>query len=758
MARSRRKANSPPYEDEHLSSDSSDDSGDDQYDTDPTEPDCEDDQLKDAGDVAQLFADNEHLPEYYLQQLEQFDESVYTQEDYSKGTVSLLDQVETRWNQFCACIRKDPQQEFLKLSVGILYTFLDWALNLRRGKNGRRLPGIKRKSSLETFWKVFRLVFERATSGKIENRMNRQMRRVIRKLSRNHKLSCKGREKSTMYVEDLTMVVETVISTTKKKFGHGRHRIALCLFLQLAGLTANRPQAILNLMYRHIRVSLLRDPQGGPHRIVIEFTFEFTKGFLGTKDENTYILPEIIFDPSLVLSPHVSLLGLLFGDRAFKRVEGQEVLFSADQLPRLTIPEDCNELPLLLDPALDDIPVFRQTERSLQGMGISPDKSLPYSTLLPWVKTIGIVTGFRQVARPYSLRYGAAKALDNSGSVSDSLRNLIMHHADTRTFLKYYLDRRIDKNLPALIRGLNPDEDIMHAACRMSRTIDPNRPQDLTSVQSSSVNQRPEILALVQRRDELRQKLGRPLSRHRGTVKYDTYRKLNQEINGARERARNALLSQIQEKYDQEQPMLEVQRQLSEATLEKEVKTKLQRSEELPLPQKRLIECLLSLPPPTLDQEMRRRTEAIDAVAVYCQFEEGETCRLPRNKRFQNELVGLDGPGNRPSEDEVTESKSQPVAPFEAAFRSIMKDHRPLFCFICLGQSELDMKKRVQQFASHGDVSKHIKRKHLQNIAAGTVISCNICDQKFDKVIHFQRHAIDFHSTVTGPAALNHQC
>ncbi|KAJ5507903.1 hypothetical protein N7527_010046 [Penicillium freii] len=750
MARSRRKANSPPYEDEHLSSDSSDDSGDSQYDTDLTEPDCEDDQLKDAGDVAQLFADNEHLPEYYLQQLEQFDESVYTQEDYSKGTVSLLDQVETRWNQFCACIRKDPQQEFLKLSVGILYTFLDWALNQRRGKNGRRLPGIKRKSSLETFWKVFRLVFERATSGKIENRMNRQMRRVIRKLSRNHKLSCKGREKSTMYVEDLTMVVETAISTTKKKFGHGRHRIELCVFLQLAGLTANRPQAILNLMYRHIRVSLLRDPQGGPHRIVIEFTFEFTKGFLGTKDENTYILPEIIFDPSLVLSPHVSLLGLLFGDRAFKRVEGQEVLFSADQLPRLNIPEDCNELPLLLDPALDDVPVFRQTERSLQGMSISPDKPLPYSTLLPWVKTIGVITGFRQVARPYSLRYGAAKALDNSGSVSDSLRNLIMHHADTRTFLKYYLDRRIDKNLPALIRGLNPDEDIMHAACRMSRTIDPNRPQDLTTVLSSSVNQRPEILALVQRRDELRQQLGRPLSRHRGTVKYDAYRKLNQEINGARERARNALLSQLQEKYDQEQPMLEVQRQLSEATLEKAVKTKLQRSEELPPPQKLCHRQLwIKRCVGGLKQSMRS--------LFIVKFEEGETCRLPRNKRFETDVVELDGPGNHPSEDEATESKSQPDSPLEAAFRSIMKDHRPLFCFICLGQKELDMKKRVQQFASHGDVSKHIKRKHLQNIAAGTVTTCNICDQKFDKVMHFQRHAIDFHSTVTGSVAFNHQ-
>jgi hypothetical protein len=87
-----------------------------------------------------------------------------------------------------------------------------------------------------------------------------------------------------MDVQDLAKVVETAISTTEKKFGHGRHRIELRLFLQLAGLTTNRPQAILNLRYRHIQVSLLRDPRGGPHRIVIEFTFEFTKEWLGAKD------------------------------------------------------------------------------------------------------------------------------------------------------------------------------------------------------------------------------------------------------------------------------------------------------------------------------------------------------------------------------------------------------------------------------------------------------------------------------------------
>ncbi|KAJ5239886.1 hypothetical protein N7468_004505 [Penicillium chermesinum] len=524
MARRQRKTVDP------LPDDSDPESTEDgHYDTDFTEPEDEGSQDKDVSDAALLFADNEHPPEYYIQQLADFDETDYTKEDYGKGTQS----------------------------------------------GGRKV--------VAKVVAVFRLVYKRATSNKITKQMNGQMRRVIRRLAKKHKLSSKGRDKPAMDVEDLTKVVETTVSTTKKKFGHGRHRIELALFLQFAGLTTNRPQAILNLRHRHIQVSLLRDPQGGPHRIIIEFTFGFTKEWLGAKDADTYILPEIIFDPSLVLS--------------------EEVLVSACQIPQLRIPDGCNELPLHIDPALDDVPIFRMSERTMQGISISPDKPLPYTTIEPWVKKIGVITGFPQVTCPYSLRYGAGTALDSSGSVSDSLRNLIMHHADTRTFLRYYLSRRINKNLPVITCGLNPEDDIMRAACRISRSIDPNRPQELTTAQSSSVNQNPEIADLIRRRDELSRQMGRPLSNYYKTEQYTIYKKLNQEIAGARQRARNALLTQIQAKYDREQPMLEIRRQLSGFNLAEEEKP-LKCSEAVPLPQKRLIESLLTLPRPTLEEEV----------------------------------------------------------------------------------------------------------------------------------------------------------
>ncbi|KAL2866159.1 uncharacterized protein BJX67DRAFT_382255 [Aspergillus lucknowensis] len=50
-----------------------------------------DNQLRDAGNAALLFADNKHPLEYYIQQLENFDKIMYIQEDYSKGTTALLD-------------------------------------------------------------------------------------------------------------------------------------------------------------------------------------------------------------------------------------------------------------------------------------------------------------------------------------------------------------------------------------------------------------------------------------------------------------------------------------------------------------------------------------------------------------------------------------------------------------------------------------------------------------------------------------------
>ncbi|KAH6721988.1 hypothetical protein BKA61DRAFT_666735 [Leptodontidium sp. MPI-SDFR-AT-0119] len=93
----------------------------------------------------------------------------------------------------------------------------------------------------------------------------------------------------------------------------------LAEFARLAGITGNRLEALVELQYRHLKLTLIRDPDRGSRpRLFIKLTPKFTKGFLGSKDMNEFKIPEIIYDLTLVLSPHVFLLGLLFKARAFK--------------------------------------------------------------------------------------------------------------------------------------------------------------------------------------------------------------------------------------------------------------------------------------------------------------------------------------------------------------------------------------------------------------------------------------------------------
>lgn len=87
-----------------------------------------------------------------------------------------------------------------------------------------------------------------------------------------------------MTINDLKEQIEATVSTTRKSFDLGELRILAVLFLLLLAPAGARPLAILRLRFRDIRVVLARDPEGGPHKLLIQFTPEFTKTYLGTKD------------------------------------------------------------------------------------------------------------------------------------------------------------------------------------------------------------------------------------------------------------------------------------------------------------------------------------------------------------------------------------------------------------------------------------------------------------------------------------------
>jgi Protein of unknown function (DUF3435) len=126
---------------------------------------------------------------------------------------------------------------------------------------------------------------------------------------------------------------------------------------------------------------------------------------------NTFPVPEVIYDPSLIFSPHVLLLGLIFDDCAF----APPSLKTAEHLSQLQIPPGKNQLPIPLKTRFDNTPVFRRAERTIEGWVVSKEAALTYNVVYNSLKTIGKIVNFKQIARPYALRYAGGKAFNDNG-------------------------------------------------------------------------------------------------------------------------------------------------------------------------------------------------------------------------------------------------------------------------------------------------------------------------------------------------------
>lgn len=304
-----------------------------------------------------------------------------------------------------------------------------------------------------------------------------------------------------------------------------------------------------------------------------------------------------------------------------------------------------------------------------------------------------------------------------------------MQHAKMATYIKHYLPRRVTADTRAIVSGTEPQHDLMRAACRMLRWIDPDRPQELTDEQSRSVNQHPAVCELVGQRGALKQ---------RGVGPSDPeYKRLNSEIIGERRRQRDALLKKLREEWDVENPVREIELQLSGFKFDQDVKTSLDLADDMPLTQRRLVETIITLPGTTLEEETRRRNDAITAVAAHCQFQEGGAAARgrPPIKRTSATLVREVNP-----QVEAAEAEKKAL---DAATLSVFKEKRPTVCFLCLGEG------LIKSFSKPGDLSKHFKRKHLRHISDTDRLECKVCQMPLKNKMVLQNHAHRIHGTVS---------
>ncbi|KAF5520978.1 hypothetical protein CGCA056_v007802 [Colletotrichum aenigma] len=704
------------------------DGGSDTDATDVEDEDC------DVEDQIQLFNEDTYSSEYWRRKVESFNEDVYACQDYSLGTTVLLDAVADQWRQFSLVLKRDVADCYATISVGLLYSFFDWVLCQKVGKNGRRKRGIKKKSSLGTYWKVFRLVFERAVGDKVDPKLNRSMHRagisyrdVLRDLAKKHGLSEQRRANRGMTIDDLKQQIETTLGTTRKSFKLGELRILAVLFLLLLAPAGSRPEATLKLQFKDIKVSLARDPEGGPHRLLLRLTPEFTKTYLGEKEHKTYTIPETIFDPSLLLSPHVFLLGILFRHQAFRAPS----LTSPHHLSKLDIHNGEKELPLPFKEEVSDTFIFRRAIDTMAGYQISLDERISAGMMNGWTKRIGEILGFNYPTTAYTLRYNAANAFDQSVDVSEALRNLAMGHSNSDPFQKHYLGRNISADLWGILRGQKPQQALMKQSCSIGHSISKRRPIDLTPEQSDSVTEHPTVVRLTRALERLPRRSKQS-------------KQTRQAIRKEKERLRRELKQKIRQEWTDKQAIDDIERQIKGVGFAKIATGGTSRPQGQA--QKRLLTKLTAPVVNTLEGQYRRRDDAIAAVSAYCLVQEGCTSRQPQHRPTKGKIPPTSG---HPRE-------GSPV--YQAALSVFVADkhERPRRCFICIGQAfhlPPDHEQRsddlIREFYTSNDLTKHVRRMHLSKIADHDQVECKVCDMTLDRKMHFQRHALEIHGTVS---------
>ncbi|KAF3492095.1 uncharacterized protein GIQ15_01612 [Arthroderma uncinatum] len=425
-----------------------------------------------------------------------------------------------------------------------------------------------------------------------------------------------------MYIEDLAEFEETVLTRFEKRFYLGLQRIQLCLYLLLGCFTVNRPSAILHLRYRDLKVSLQRDPDGGRHRIAIATTHRFTKKYLGMKQINTFVFPEIINDPSLMLSIHTYLLGILLDDDAFKAPN----LKSMDDIQRLAIGKNRQKMDVPLKPSKLDHYVFY----------------------------FGELLSYLEVMFMRRFRYGSGTRINKSGEFSEAEQNLIMNHANIGTFLRHYLTREVHQ-LDRVIRGLGRDSAIIQAMSRIGASIDRRRPRDIPPELKATISTDPEVQEAIQKLEAFKSR------------DLDDSRKNHDKLDQLKRRV-----------------VIDIKHQLSGKAMDEEKRETL--GMELPPKLIDLLDKLITWPvSEDVEAEWKRRNAAVEAAHTYCSVREGGPQKgRPPKRAAPDPLPEVDVKRVKaeepPRKSEAVRAREHIVSVASGAEEA----NRPRACFHCL--------------------------------------------------------------------------
>ncbi|KAF9884017.1 hypothetical protein FE257_002405 [Aspergillus nanangensis] len=323
------------------------------------------------------------------------------------------------------------------------------------------------------------------------------------------------RPKKNMYVEDVAEFARVLLTITEMTFCYGWQRIQLLFFCQLAAITASRPWALLHLRYRDIALTLIRDLEGGRPRLFIFLKPDFTKS-----TQSAYLLVEYAL--------------------SHKELQENFYHWTSTGLPGEA-----------LQPLLDG---KRQQELKLKNELM--DKFL-------FCQVERQATECRILRAEIDGINGAVPDASQRRDYSSAEYSTSPQHLDIRTFVRHY-EVDVDVDVQGIIRKTGSQTSLVRYACSLSTSIDPDRPYKLSSEESKSLNELPVIRA---RQDTVNLEL----FQDRAMEAKGRYNKALHELRNEKQRQRNRRIRENLERYRNEQPVIDLERQLASKLIDTKV-------------------------------------------------------------------------------------------------------------------------------------------------------------------------------------------
>ncbi|KAH1309370.1 hypothetical protein KXW65_007258, partial [Aspergillus fumigatus] len=169
---------------------------------------------------------------------------------------------------------------------------------------------------------------------------------------------------------------------------------------------------------------------------------------------------------------------------------------------------------------------------------------------------------------------------------------------------------------------------------------------------------------------------------------------------------RNRRIRENLERYRNEQPVIDLERQLAGKLVDTKVMGALEHKGSMSSQHLMVVDTTLTMPGATLEAEYQRRIDTINAMAAFCSVEEGRP--TPRATQPRRLSASDDDESCRPAKRQRHSVIDETDAVLRQALESVrvrsaeeqrngLKRHkatRPTKCFLCIGNPDLPLRDR----------------------------------------------------------------